>query len=268
MILAEYTIMKSTRQQLSQRRPARGFTFLEFTVALVVFGITLAGLFPLLVITSRGLQPIKSTSSYNCRSPSRDWGKNAGDDPNMDPSQSNQRHAWQLTPYDDPWLRKLGAGAQTTSSAVASTTPPPIQAPVVYLDDYSGTGPGSNDGTGTFTAGTLNTLVSASSAGYQGDYHFAETLLAVPIVTWRIPVVADGWYSVEATWPTTTALVLTNATYVVTAPNNTPPTLALSPLNQASPGAGRYAMRHRHPPGATLRRSGPDGLTGLPCCRA
>jgi hypothetical protein len=156
----------------------------------------------------------------------------------MDPGQGNQRHAWQLTPYDDPWLRKLGAGAQTTSSAVTSTSPPPIQAPVVYLDDYSGMGPGSNDGTGTFTAGTLNTLVSASSAGYQGDYHFAETLLAVPIVTWRIPVVADGWYSVEATWPTTTALALTNATYVVTAPNNTPATLTLSPLNQASPGAG------------------------------
>ncbi len=39
-----------------------GFTFLEFTVAMVVLGVTLAGLFPLLAITSRGLQPIKNNS--------------------------------------------------------------------------------------------------------------------------------------------------------------------------------------------------------------
>ena len=57
-------------------------------------------------------------------------------------------------------------------------------------------------------------------------------------MTWSIPVVADGWYSIEATWPTNTALALTNAAYVVTAPHNTPSTLTLSPVNQASPGAG------------------------------
>ena len=57
----------------------RGFTFLEFTVALVVLGVVLSGLFPLLAITSRELQPITikqsdGTFTFDCRTPARDWG--------------------------------------------------------------------------------------------------------------------------------------------------------------------------------------------------
>ncbi len=114
MILADFAPMSGRQFGAPRRRTTRGFTFLEFTVALVVLGIALAGLFPLLAITSRGLQPIKNDSACAHGTPARDWGKNSTDDASINPLQQNQRHCWYVTPYnyDDPWLRKLGASAR------------------------------------------------------------------------------------------------------------------------------------------------------------
>ena len=61
---AQYAHEEQTTPRVASPAAARGFTFLEFTVALVVLGVALAGLFPLLAITSRGLQPIKTTSTF------------------------------------------------------------------------------------------------------------------------------------------------------------------------------------------------------------
>ncbi len=122
-----------------------------------------------------------------------------------------------------------------TAGTVTSTSLQPTQPSVVYLDDYDGSPTGA-DGTGTFVAGSATTL--SASGGYKGDYHYAETTTTAPLATWSITAVSDGWYSIEATWPTNSGLTLTNATYVVTAPNNTPSTLTLSPVNQASSGTG------------------------------
>ena len=80
-------------------------------------------------------------------------------------ARKNQRHTWYLTPVsgtvrNDPWLRAelRRRQRQATSGTVTSSSLPTIQSPVVYLDDYDGTGAGSNDGAGIFTAGTGNTL--------------------------------------------------------------------------------------------------------------
>jgi prepilin-type N-terminal cleavage/methylation domain-containing protein len=222
------TIRKSYwRQRLTRPRAARrGFTFTEFLVALIVFGVALSGLLPLVAILSRELQPVGQASM----SPARDYS-------NADcPDTARRPATWYLAAYDDPWVRKLGASAKLALSAGTSSTPFPLEPSVRYLDDYEGVGPGASDGIGVFTAGTASTLTSASP-GYKGDYHYAEGSTTQPIATWRIPVAAEGWYSVQATWPASSGLALTNVTYIVNAPNNAPNTLSLT-LNQASPGAG------------------------------
>ena len=52
--------MKRIRCKTSQITPIRpGFTFLEFLVAMVVLGIALTGLFPLMVVCSRGVESLE-----------------------------------------------------------------------------------------------------------------------------------------------------------------------------------------------------------------
>ncbi len=214
------------------RPPAarRGFTFTEFMVAMVVFGIALSGLFPLLAILSRELQPLAETAT----SPARDW---------SNPESlvtSHRPNWWYLAANDDLWVRKLGAGAAMGTATVSSSSPS-IQSPVVFLDDYEGT-LGANDGAGTFTQGTAGNLTSASPLGYKADYHHGKAK-AGSIAIWQITVAADGWYSVQATWPNAaaTGLDVTSATYTVTArtaPANDMTTVTLSPVNQASPVGG------------------------------
>jgi hypothetical protein len=209
-------------------RPAaarRAFTFTEFTVALVVFAVALTGLLPLVTIMSRDLQPMSGGAS----SPARDFS-------NSDcPVAARRPTTWYVTPSDDLWACKLGAGAMLSGTAPSSSTPS-IQSPVVFLDDDGTTGPSGTSA--SFIAGTASTLTPVTPLGYNNNYRYAETLSTQFIAVWQITIGADGWYSVQTTWPTTTARPLTNATYVVTAPHNTPSTLTLSPVNQAAPGTG------------------------------
>jgi hypothetical protein len=219
------------RNRLARLTTARrAFTFTEFTVSLVVFGVALSGLLPLVVIMSRDLQPLQAGAS----SPARDFS-------NSDcPVVERRPTIWYLTPSDDAWTRKLGAGARVSGTAPVSSTPL-IQPPVVFLDDDGTVGPSGV--TGVFTAGTASTLTPVSGLGYHNNYRFAETTTTEFIAMWQITAPADGWYAVQVTWPTTTGRPLANATYTVNAPHNTrpdgqpAPTLTLSPpLNQASPG--------------------------------
>jgi hypothetical protein len=209
-------------------RPAaarRAFTFTEFTVALVVFAVALTGLVPLVAIMSRDLQPLQGGAS----SPARDWS-------NSDcPIVARRPTTWYLTPSDDLWACKLGASALLSGAAPSSSTPS-IQSPVVFLDDDGTAGPSGT--AASFTAGTASTLTPVTPLGYNNNYRYAETLSTQFIAIWQITIGADGWYSVQATWPTTTGRQLTNATYVVAAPHNTPSTLTTSPVNQATPGTG------------------------------
>jgi prepilin-type N-terminal cleavage/methylation domain-containing protein len=216
----EQFAMKQTRRRISRRLPLRrGFTFLEFMVAMVVLGVALSGLFPLLAITSRQLQPVKNPT-FDCRTPARDWGTDGYDDPQTNPPLRNQRHVWRLTPYDDPWLRKLGTSAQVTSGSVASSTPVPIQSSIVFLDDYEPNGTQVNnttDGSGTYTS---TGWTAGTASGYHQDYHYHEAPTDTPssdAAIWQLTIVADGWYSIQATWPTDTGKTLTNATYQVVA---------------------------------------------------
>jgi prepilin-type N-terminal cleavage/methylation domain-containing protein len=253
-----------------------GYSLLELTVALTLLGIALSGLFPLTAMLSRHLQPIptNATAAYNCRTPARD-GNTTGASPTGGP-RAYGRHIWYLTPFhntntpaNDAWVRKLGCSAQVNKNsadacpATLSVSPPPsgigiaspssslpIQPAVLYLDDYdpNGTPLNSNsiDGRGTFTTSSPSwTYVPPpqGSPGYQGDYHWHsvptdqnDPSLSSDVATWQLTVLADGWYSIQATWPTATAppLPLAGATYqVVTAPSRP---VTLLPTSQTTLG--------------------------------
>jgi prepilin-type N-terminal cleavage/methylation domain-containing protein len=229
-----------TIRRLPDRSPQRrrrsfacGYTLLEFIVAMTVLGIALSGLFPLTAILSRHLQPVKTPTSggYDCRTPARD-GNTTG-------NVAYSQHTWYLAPYAGPWARKLGASAQLLSALPGGSPPPgfaqtnspvPVPPPVVSLDDYEPNGSPSsnpNDGSGTFAcSGSGWQYVPSSgqpSFGDGGDYHSH----LVPIdqndsslsdtASWQITVPADGWYTVQATWPATsdTTLPLAGAAYQV-----------------------------------------------------
>jgi hypothetical protein len=217
----------------------RAYTLLEVCVAMIVFSIALTGLVPLVTILSRDLQPYRtsSTPGYKCSSPARD-GNTTGT------NLAYARHEWYFTTFDNsldsgpwvakliPWTRKLGASAQVTSTSSAKVTMPtvPMTASELVQND-------SEPADGGFSS-TGMTWVSAG--GYKtGGYHKidASTEDAISAVaTWTLTVPADGWYSVQATWPTDTGLTLANALYQVT--TNPAQTIPSRTWNQASPGTG------------------------------
>jgi prepilin-type N-terminal cleavage/methylation domain-containing protein len=200
-------------------RACSGYTLIELLVAMTVFGVALSGLMPLVAILSRDLQP---QIGQKGTSPARDWNDwSVGECP----ADNHQRTTWHLTPYGDPWMRKLGASAQLDASGtVTSSTPLPVQSPVLVQDDSD-------------AAFTSNGMTPVSPGGYNGGYQKIEAATnqeLAAVATWTFTVAADGWYSIQATWPTDTGLSLTYARYQVVAPAQTidPPN-----LDQGNPGS-------------------------------
>ena len=85
-----------------------GFSFLELQVALVLFGIALAGLGPLVVMQLKQIEKIERRFS--------------------------DRTTHYLVPTTDPWARKLGAAASISIKKVDPGTLPPLnQTPPVNV---------------------------------------------------------------------------------------------------------------------------------------
>jgi len=99
-------------RNIANRRPAgrRGFSLLELTVALILLGVAVSGLFPVLVAQSRCLRAMEK--HYPIAS-----------------------EAWYLKPSDDSWARKLGAAA---SLAAEEPAPEPAD-PDLLIDDGDAT---------------------------------------------------------------------------------------------------------------------------------
>lgn len=210
----------------------RAFTLLEITVATVILSIAIGGLFPLIVVMSRDLQPVRKENQndlaiYECRSPARDGNTQANHSP--PPPSGYSQHTWYLAPVTDltsgtpngnttVWARKLGGSARLLATAMPatttptdwpSTTPIPVGALMARQDNYSGT-PGSNDGSGTFEvspnygpgAWTYNMNVTDA---FDTDTHRYEAVVlgqtSSDYAKWTLTVPSDGWYSIQATWP-------------------------------------------------------------------
>jgi prepilin-type N-terminal cleavage/methylation domain-containing protein len=149
-----------------RRARRRGFTLLEFEVALVVLGITLSGVLPLVVMHSRGVEAMEKRYSA------------AGQ--------------WYVSPSPDAWARKLGACA-----LLAADDPGPIPKPTVAVVDEGD--PGYRE------TGSGWTGVSTSQA-FQGNLRQCAAVppglppASAATATWTFTGVAPGWYYVEATW--------------------------------------------------------------------
>ena len=213
---------------------------------MVVFSVVLTGLFPLLVLLSRDLQPVRKvaadgSTSYRCETPARD-GNIDGD--GISPPPVYVQHVWYMTASDEPWVRKLNAGAQLVpaeltaaapSQFTSSISPIPVGSSFVQQDDYDGVPNGDGDGTYSDTGWDYN---AGASAALRGDHHRREALpagtpAAGPAVC-TLTVGADGWYSIQATWAAAEDQV-TDAVFTVSV-NGTPLTTVASVNQHDVPG--------------------------------
>src|SRR5262245_24446757 len=88
------------RQRTTAPRYRAGFSFLELQVSFVIFGIALAGLFPLVVMQSRHLEKVEA--------------------------RLKPRTPYYLIPSTDEWARKLGAAARVMTQDPGPPPPPPV----------------------------------------------------------------------------------------------------------------------------------------------
>jgi prepilin-type N-terminal cleavage/methylation domain-containing protein len=158
------------RDRLTAECPARaarrGFSLLEFEVALVVLGIALTGLFPLTIMYSRGLEKLERR------------GPVVGQ--------------WYLVPPADVWARKLGAAATLTNQAPGPKPPPPV----LIADD--GDAGYSETGGGWVVESDLPTTQS-----FQADHRRhapAPDGSPTDAAVWTFTGITPGWYQVQATW--------------------------------------------------------------------
>lgn len=143
-----------------------GFSFLEFEVALTLFGIAIIGLLPLLAMYSKGLQNLEQRCPYS--------------------------GSVYVTPADDHWAGKLGAAARVTDSAPL----PKTASPQLVLDD----------GDSGYAQGDAAWLLDSNSSAFQGDQQrHAQAPDGFPpseasAATWTFTALVAGWYQVQATW--------------------------------------------------------------------
>ncbi|MCE5268198.1 MAG: prepilin-type N-terminal cleavage/methylation domain-containing protein [Planctomycetaceae bacterium] len=241
--MATIATHNSTARGTSRRHRVvrRAFTFLELIVALMVFSIAVAGLYPLLVIMSRDLQPLgkratDGTVTYDCTTPARDGTK-------VGVNLAYTQHTWYLTPFDQPWARKLGAGARvlSDSSVFAASTRITSVLPVMTRDDDEDTtdsdGDGAEDYTQTGHPPTDNWTAGATGSSVAGrdDYHCFPSLpvgQTPGFASWSFLTPSGGWYAIEATWPTGTGLaVASDAQFGITVTGGVSNTVTVNQQN-------------------------------------
>jgi prepilin-type N-terminal cleavage/methylation domain-containing protein len=157
----------------------RGFTLLEFSVAMVLFGIALAGIYPLAIMHSRIQRELENRYATS----------------NQPFWKSSQ--AWYLVPSTDTthpsstqWARKLGA-----ATSLLQTDPGPLPAPPNLTAD-------DGDVTSFSCVGTW-ILESNPLAIGGSDYRHPAPSSDTDYAQWQFTGVAAGWYFVEATWTPT-----------------------------------------------------------------
>lgn len=159
----------------------RGFTLVEFVVAMVLFGIAMSGLFPLVVMHSRVLQSLER----------RDAMERVGSDVPV-------VFKWYLVPFSDrdsqgadAWARKLGAGALVKYTAPSSQAiADPARGSTIELDAI--------DGAAYYSESTTDWSNEATSAAFGGSQrcHPAGNPTSA---TWTFIVGVAGWYQIQAT---------------------------------------------------------------------
>jgi hypothetical protein len=225
MIRSGRTAMKRTQLHVSRIVPGRpGFTSLEFMVAMVVLGVALAGVFPLMVVSSRGIESLElrytaeGNKNGNWFSPifRRDL-TTTGIIPRDDYG------VWYVVPSADSWAGKLGA------AATFSRTRPPLASSTRIIDDGD---------PGYASSGSWASLADAGA--FRGGYHRHDLQSpATDTAVWTFSNVASGHYYVLATWRAASDQA-TDASYAVYNGDADPSPVTVSVDQTVAPASNVY----------------------------
>jgi len=167
-----------------------------------VLGIALTGLFPLMVVCSRGVESLelRYTEQGNRNS---NWFSPVfrPDVTSTEPIPRENYGTWYAIPSADPWARKLGA------VATFSRTKPTTSSSSTMVDDLDTTGYVPNS-----TASWVDTTNANAFRGHCQRHDLQSP--ATDTAVWTFSNVASGRYYVMATWQTATDLA-TDARYDV-----------------------------------------------------
>lgn len=227
-----------------RRAARRGFTLLEFVVALLLFGVAISGLFPLVVMYSRVLESLEQRPNQ------LSLHRNADVDGNKYrverflewyqvpatpavPNSGEWVHKWYLVPFSDSasrmsdaWTRKLGAGASikynSPTSALEETLTEPTTVDITAWDAMAG------DHYSDSLDPAWTDDDPAATGAYGGNQRHPAAGKAAT-ATWTFTDVVAGWYRVEATglvsWETTLPAGTYKLSYGTTVGEDvTPPT--------------------------------------------
>ncbi len=137
----------------------KGFSLVELQISFLVFAIGVAGLGPLVVMQSRHLTKIESRFNAN--------------------------NTYYLSPSNDDWARKLGAGASITPFDPG----PRATSPILVMDDSD---------TSFVTVG--EDWNPETNESYQGNCQKHIGGDGTAIARWEFTGLPAGWYDVRATW--------------------------------------------------------------------
>jgi prepilin-type N-terminal cleavage/methylation domain-containing protein len=209
------------RRSSNDRRACwRGFTMLELTVAMLILGIAISGIFPLVVSYSRVLESLEKRPNWLCFNPTantelayREGHPDQWYHVPDSPPQSNSGewvHRWYLVPYSNPWERKLGAAAVVKDTDPGPKPVPPVPTPPGLVADDED--PGYSDVGGDW--------ITDTGVGFQNDRRRHAHVVGLPapdnseMAVWTFTNVPAGWYRVQATW-TAASDQVTDASYTL-----------------------------------------------------
>jgi prepilin-type N-terminal cleavage/methylation domain-containing protein len=184
---AAQSVRPPRRPPPDRRIARRGFSLLEFIVALVVLGIALTGLFPLAIVCSRTVTNLEACNPETGR-----WQLSAaGSQWTFHDPLGQRPDMWYLVPSTDEWARKLGLSAALVDAAPAAWSAPPL-----LIDD-------DNDTTDSAYASDPQ-WVDGPSESYLGDSHLLTLTPSTPTskATWTFSNLPAGYCQIQATWPT------------------------------------------------------------------
>lgn len=191
-----------------RRTARRGFTLLEFVVALLLFGIAMSGLFPMVVMYSRMLESLEQRPNqlaldrlaYRVEHP-LEWYQVPADPPV--PNSGEWVHKWYLVPFSDipsstssAWARKLGASASVKIGTYTTYTQQTPTAPTKC--DNSLDADDIESDSSYVEAVPANWTTGSSAAAYYDSYR-KQQVAEETTAEWTFTVSEKGWYQVQAT---------------------------------------------------------------------
>lgn len=165
---------------MSSQRNRKGFSLVELQIAFLVFAIAVSGLGPLIVMQSRHLKKIESRFTADT--------------------------TYYLSPSNDDWARKLGAGATLTTSDPGSAAADPVlvsddaDSSFTILNSGIGVPKGNGKGKGSGSTVVYNWTQATNASTYNGKYYYHEGGTGANTARWSFSDLPAGWYEVRVTW--------------------------------------------------------------------